>query len=171
MADELRIPNRFESLQEQFPDGYRPLILPVESDLRALNRLREQAVVQAGGVLCFLLGPTGIGKTTTVYSAAANMPEAFAPVVVVPPAVKLRDAAGWLGQGVPLPSGDQATLVLFDGREVSDDDVGLQQFVSGLNQILRRRRDVLFIWPTTDEQWHQKIAGIVLCLSRKMTAP
>ena len=160
MADALRIPNRFESLQEQFPDGYRPLILPVESDLRALSRLREQAVVQTGGVLCFLLGPTGIGKTTTVYSAAANMPQTFAPVVVVPPAVKLRDAAGWLNQGVPLPKGEQATLVLFDGREVSDDDVGLQQFISGLNQILRRRRDVLFIWPTTDEQWHQKVARI-----------
>ena len=160
MPDELRIPNRFESLQEQFPDGYRPLILPVESDLRALSRLREHAVVQAGGVLCFLLGPTGVGKTTTVYSAAANMPESFAPVVVVPPTVKLRDAAGWLSQGVSIPNAEQATLVLFDGREVSDDEVGLQQFISGLNQVLRRRPDILFIWPTTDEHWHQKVAGI-----------
>jgi hypothetical protein len=27
MCDALRIPNRFESLQQQFPGGYRPLIL------------------------------------------------------------------------------------------------------------------------------------------------
>src|SRR4026207_1237958 len=116
MTDALRIPNRFESLQAQFPEGYRPLILPVEADLRALSRLREQTAVQGGGVLCFLLGPTGIGKTTTVYSAAANMPETFAPVISVPPAVKLRDAVGWLNQGVPQPQGEKASLVLFDGR-------------------------------------------------------
>jgi len=160
MERSIRIPNRFESLHELFGAEYRPLIVPVEQDIRALVRLREQADVQGGGVLCFLLGETGVGKTTAIYSASVNLPEVFAPVVSVPSTVELRSASDWLQDNVPAAQRGLATLVLFDGREVSDDEVGLQQFLSGLNQFLRRRQDIVFVWPTTDARWHRTLSNI-----------
>lgn len=157
---ELTIPNRFESLREAFGDEIRPLIVPIDADLETLNRLQAQCRVQNGGILSFLLGPTGIGKTTTVYSAAVNMPEVYAPVVAVPSDLSFRDAVGWVIANVHKDAESRSTLVLFDGREVSDDKVGLRQFVSSLNQFLRRRSDVLFCWPTTDTDWHTEIRQV-----------
>ena len=115
---ELRIPNRFESLQEVFGQELRPLIVPIDEDLRALIALRDRASVQNGGLLCFILGPTGVGKTTAVHSAAVHMPDAFAPVLRVPPEVAIRDAGEWLNGKLPPVVQGKSLLVLFDGREV-----------------------------------------------------
>jgi hypothetical protein len=159
-VDAVIIPNRFESLQEEFGQGVRPLIVPIDEDLAAFNRFRDRARIQRGGLLCFLLGPTGVGKTTSAHSAAANMPEVFQPVVLVPHQVELREAISWITQRTAEARSGKSIIVLFDGREASDDDVGVRQFLSGLNQFLRRRPDVLFCWPTTDEVWHRKLRTV-----------
>lgn len=151
---ELRIPNRFESLQATFGAELRPLIFPIDQDLKAFLRLREHSKVQGGGVLSFLLGPSGIGKTTAVHSAVVNLPDDFVPAVVVPPSVPLREAVGWITTNLPPPKDMRTLPILFDGREVSDDTTGVKQFLSGLNQLLRHRENCVFFWPTTDEQWH-----------------
>src|SRR6266536_1555342 len=171
MADTLRIPNRFESLQEIFGQNVRPLIVAIDEDLHAFNELRERARVQNGGLLAFLLGRTGVGKTTAVHSAAINMPDAFAPVVAVPGTVPFRDALGWVTANVPPPINGKTTLVLFDGREVSDDEIGVKQFLSGLNQFLRRRADVVFCWPTTDPAWHIALRKLAETIGGSNFAP
>jgi hypothetical protein len=88
------------------------------------------------------------------------MPDAFTPLVTVPQHVELRDAAAWLRANVPAPVTGKSKLILFDGREASDDDVGVRQFLSALNLFLRTRADLLFCWPTTDASWHQKLHKI-----------
>ena len=92
MSSAITIPNRFESLQAEFNE-YRPLIVPIEEDLKAYMRLRERARLQNGGLLCFLLGPSGIGKTTSAHSAVVNAPEIFTRVVLVPHEVDFREPA------------------------------------------------------------------------------
>lgn len=157
MNSAITIPNRYESLVQTFGNEVRPLIVPVDADLAVLLRLRELARVQAGGVVAFLLGASGIGKTTTVHAASVHHPQEFTSVCSVPPTIRLRDVAGWLQSNLPAIVEGVTIPVLFDGREVSDDDVGLKQFLTALNQILRRRSDVLFLWPTTDAGWHSAI--------------
>jgi hypothetical protein len=160
VADPVKIPNRFESLQSEFGSEFRPLIIPVKEDLKALLNFRERARVKNGGLLCFLLGPSGVGKTTSVYSAASNDPDSFAPVIVVPHEVQIRDCITWITSHTPKAQSGRATLILFDGREASDDYIGTRQFLSALNQFLRRRADILFCWPTTDMDWHKELRGI-----------
>jgi hypothetical protein len=82
------------------------------------------------------------------------MPDMFAPVVPVPPEISIRDAGAWLNTHLPAPHQNKAQLILFDGREVSDDTVGVKNLLATLNQILRKRSDILFCWPTTDSEWH-----------------
>jgi hypothetical protein len=101
----IRVPNRFESLQATFGSAVRPLIVAIEEDLTAFNRLRQRARIQNGGLLCFLLGPSGVGKTTSAYSAAANMPDQFAPMAVVPDDISLRDAGSWITANAPPSAG------------------------------------------------------------------
>ncbi len=157
---ELTIPNRYESLEQLFGQEVRPLIVPIDTDLRQLNALRDRARTQNGGLLCFVLGATGVGKTTSIHAAAIHMPDDYAPVLKVPLDIDLRDAMAWLTASLPAPITGKTRIVLFDGREVTDDDVGLKQFLSGLNQCLRRRADLLFCWPTTDADWWAHVRGI-----------
>lgn len=149
---DITIPTRFESILANRDLDPTPLIVPVDQDLRQLEMLRRAARTQNGGVLAFLVGLSGIGKTTAVYSAAACMPEVYNPVLPVPHDVPLRGVSEWLADKLPPPSA-RTHLVLFDGREVSDDTVGLRQLLASLNQLLRRRPDVVALWPTTDEDW------------------
>jgi len=158
-VDNLAIPNRFESLLASPYLKFEPLIIEVGDDTRALLRVRDKAGIQQGGILVFLLGETGIGKTTAVYSLSVHVAPEFNPVVAVPPQVDVRDVAAWLETNLP-SSNDKALLVLFDGREVTDDEAGLRQFLTSLNQLLRRRRDVLFVWPTTDPDWHGNLRAL-----------
>lgn len=160
MIEEVTIPNRFESLRSEFGAEFRALIVPIEEDLKALLRFRDRARIQNGGLLCFLLGRSGIGKTTSAYSAVSNAPDAFGPVVTIPHDLELQSCISWITSQVPSAIPNKSTIVLFDGREASDDDVGVRQFLSALNQFLRRRPDVLFCWPTTDVEWHKKLRKI-----------
>ncbi|MGA7323304.1 MAG: hypothetical protein WBX25_02185 [Rhodomicrobium sp.] len=156
MKGDIKIPNRFESLLSLFGE-VRPLILPVEQDIKAFIRLRDRADHQNGGLLCFLLGSTGVGKTTSTYSVVSNMPDLFAKVVPIPDDVDIRDVVSWIKKNILISEESKTTLLLFDGREASDDDVGIKQFLSSLNQYLRKRPNILFCWPTTDAEWHKKI--------------
>jgi hypothetical protein len=155
----VRIPNRFEAILARSDMQAAPLILPVEEDLRDFERLRQLATVQSSGVIAFLLGVTGSGKTTAAYSAATHMNETFAPVTLVPHDIPLRDVYSWVSTNLPAQS-ERAQPVLLDGREITDDQIGLRQLVTSLNGLLRTRPDVLLLWPTTDTEWHQEIHSI-----------
>jgi len=152
----IRIPTRFESILARDDMQAPPLILPVESDLQEFERLRMTADLQSGGVIAFVRGETGAGKTTAVHSAAVHMSDRFDSVVAVPHDIPLRDVYAWISANLPSPA-KRTRLLLFDGREVTDDEVGLRQLIASLNALLRIRPDVLMVWPTTDDDWHKEI--------------
>ena len=153
------IPNRFESLLENSRFNYSALIYQVEEDLKAIEGLANLIRVQNGGILAFLIGPSGIGKTTSVYSASIFLKEKFNSVIAVPPQVEFRHVMNWVEKHIPDRNG-KINLILFDGREVTDDVMGIKEFISTLNQVLRRRNDLLVLWPTTDSQWHSELRNI-----------
>lgn len=100
--------------------------------------------------------PSGTGKTTAVYSLASILSDRYASVFVVPSTVPIRDLPTWLASNLPEPDG-RTVPVLIDNREASDDDVGLKQLMSSLNGILRRREDLMALWPTTDDTWRASL--------------
>jgi hypothetical protein len=159
MDKTIYLPNRFESVLASPYFKATSLIFPVSDDLSAFDQLRQKAELQQGGLLIFLLGTSGIGKTTAVYSASVHMPRNFSSVLPVPSEIELRDVISWLNKNLSIYN-EKSILILFDGREITDDMVGLKQFLSGLNNLLRKRKDLLFIWPTTDRDWHDQIRSI-----------
>ncbi len=154
----IRIPTRFEHFLNQKVNP-TPLILAVEEDLQAFNRLRRKADVQQGGLLSFLVDPSGAGKTTAVYSASSLLPDRFAPVVSVPHSVPLRGVPEWLRGNLPAGDGRSIPLLL-DNREASDDTVGLGELMAALNGLLRSRPDVVALWPTTNDKWRIELRSV-----------
>ena len=112
------IPNRFESVLGSPYFKAISLIFPVKEDLRAFDLLGQKAELQQGGLLVFLLGTTGIGKTTAVYSSSVHMSSLFSEVFLIPPEIELRNVSSWLKDHIP-KSIDKKLLILFDGRFLS----------------------------------------------------
>lgn len=154
-----RIPVRFENILERDQFDYPALLYAVEPDLERIDYLRRLAATQSSGLLSFLTGPPGAGKTTAVYSASVFMSRHFAPVFSVPSNVPLRELPNYIDTGLP-PADSRALPCLLDGREVVDDKAGVRQLMSYLNQLVRRRPDLLVFWPTSDAEWHGELRDL-----------
>ncbi|WP_406113806.1 hypothetical protein [Kitasatospora purpeofusca] len=155
----VKIPTRFEHILNSRTLSSAPLIIKVPDDMKKFEILRRTAEIQSGGVLAFLSGASGCGKTTSVWSASINMSNRFERVFPVPATVPLREVSRWLETNIPAAT-EKSLLVLMDGREASDDTVGLRQFMASLNQFLRGRSDVIVCWPTTNDEWKGELIGI-----------
>lgn len=147
----VRIPTRFE----QFVGDPTPLIVGVDSDLQAYEKLRRSAKTQQGGVLAILTADSGTGKTTSVYATSALLADRYAPVLAVPSTVPMPEIPAWIAQNAT--SSDRITPVLIDHREKSDDEIALGQVMSGLNGLARARADLMMLWPTTDLDWREQL--------------
>lgn len=166
----IRIPTRFEHILGDEQLSSTPLIVKVERDMKQFEILRRTTEIQGGGILAFLSGLSGCGKTTSVWSASINMADRFELVTVVPNTVPLREITTWLVDNLP-PKGAKSILVLIDGREASDDTVGLRQLMSSLNQFLRNRQDVIACWPTTDDDWKRELITLARTIGGSSLSP
>ncbi|MEU4566312.1 hypothetical protein [Micromonospora sp. NPDC023956] len=155
------LPTKFESVLRMGALNYAPLILKVDRDLRQFSKLLRFNMAQGAGTLAVVHNPPGKGKTTAVYAAAVLLRESFKPVISVPPqfSLPLRNIPEWVVANISGQIDDRATLVLIDGRESTDDEQGLRDVMGALNNLVRGRPDLLFVWPTTDESWRDRLVG------------
>lgn len=161
----IRIPTRFE----QFVGDPTPLIIGVDEDLAAYEKLRRSAETQQGGVLGILSAASGTGKTTSVYATAALLADRYGPVAAVPSTVPMTEIPAWIAANCP-PSG-KVTPVLIDHREKIDDEIALGQVMSGINGLARSRADLLFLWPTTDLGWRDQLIASARKVGGKTLLP
>jgi hypothetical protein len=166
----VKIPTRFEHILGDDRLSSTPLIVRVPQDMKQFDILRRTTEIQGGGILAFLSGASGCGKTTSVWSASINMSDRFELVLPVPATVPLREVGNWLQDNVP-PKTDKSLLILMDGREASDDTVGLRQFMATLNQLLRSRQDMIVCWPTTSEEWKQELISMAQMVGGSSLTP
>lgn len=140
--------------------NFGPLIIPVNEDLARFRRASAFNKAQDAGSMAVICSPPGQGKTTSVYAAASLIHTHFNPVLSVPPlaSLPLRDIPKWLQDNLPVQSA-KATLVLIDGREKTDDEQGLNDVMSSVNNAVRGRPDLQFVWPTTDTNWRDRLVA------------
>ena len=154
------LPVKFESILRNEALRFNPLIVKVDADLARFRALVRFNQAQGAGSLAVICAAPGRGKTTATYAATVLLNEQFLPVKSVPSAMhlNLREVPKWLGANLPDPS-PRTTIVLIDGRESTDDEQGLRDMMGALNDLVRGRPDLLFVWPTTDEQWRDQLVA------------
>lgn len=153
------LPVKFESILRTGDLQIRPLILKVDSDLTRFERLARFNRAQQAGSLAVVQSGPGKGKTTAVYAASVLMNDKFNTVLSVPPLISLplREIPTWLASNLPQFDSKRVTPVLIDGRESTDDAQGLRDLMGALNNVVRGRPDLLFVWPTTSELWQGEL--------------
>lgn len=106
--------------------------------------------------MSILKGRTGIGKTTMIHALPYYEPQTFNEVISIPENIEFTDIISIIKNEI----GDQTKqikIVLLDGREIIKDETGLTNFLTSLNQLLRRRKDLLVCWPVNNEEWYDKL--------------
>ncbi|WJQ07492.1 hypothetical protein QT235_01980 [Geobacillus stearothermophilus] len=151
----IKVPSRFENILPHFTNESNELgalLIEVKDDIDSFVDLVKKVQVQNGGVLSFVKGATGIGKTTTVYSMPIWRSDLFNKTYFVPVDTDFNSITQWIKDNVP-PHETKINIVLLDGREITSDAVGLTNLFTSLNQLLRRRKDLIVCWPANDDAW------------------
>lgn len=152
MDNLIDVPSRFENILPHFSNNLDTILIEVPEDTEAFVNLVRKVRVQKGGVLSFMKGETGVGKTTAVYSMPIWRSDLFKEVFIVPEEINYPDITQWIRSQVPEDE-DKINLILLDGREITSDGIGLTNFFTSLNQLLRKRKDLIVCWPANDEDW------------------
>jgi hypothetical protein len=82
----------------------------------------------------------------------------------------VREVTDWLSSNLP-GQREKTTIVRMDGREASDDRVGLKQLISGLNQLLRARPDLVVCWPTVYSEWRDELVDLARTIGGRGLCP
>ncbi len=166
------LPTKFESILRSEELTFGPLIVKVDADLAKFRSLLRFNAAQDAGSLAIVCSPPGQGKTTAAYAATVLLKDLFLPVKSVPPALSLalRDIPQWLLEHLP-PRASRTTLVLIDGRESTDDEQGLRDIMGAMNNVVRGRPDLLFVWPTTDESWRDRLVSVARSFGSQSFCP
>lgn len=153
--DKIYVPSRFESIVNYY-DDYSTIFVKPKKDIKSMLSTVEKMRTQRGGALAILKGKTGIGKTTMIHSLPYYESQTFSKVISIPENIEFTDINGVIKEKIGEPT-QQIKIVLLDGREIIDDETGLTNFLTKLNQLLRRRNDALVCWPVNNEEWYDKL--------------
>lgn len=154
-TETIYVPSRFENIINNF-DEYTPLLVKPKDDIKAFLKMTEKMKTQKSGILSILKGSTGIGKTTLIYSLPYYESTIFEKVIRVPEDCKYTEIIPWIKNNID-EENDLVKIISLDGREITTDDYGLINLLTGLNQLLRRRKDILVCWPVNDDNWYDKL--------------
>lgn len=153
--DRIYVPSRFENIINNY-DDYSAIFVKPKKDIKSMLSTIEKMKTQRGGALSILKGRTGIGKTTMIHTLPYYEPQIFDKVISIPENIEFTDIIGIVKEKIGEPT-KQIKIVLLDGREIIDDETGLTNFLTSLNQLLRRRNDLLVCWPVNNEEWFDKL--------------
>jgi energy-coupling factor transporter ATP-binding protein EcfA2 len=131
------------------------------------------------GKLLFLIGKTGVGKTTLAAACGLYLARYVTKVVTPPPdyELPLGELVVWLGKNVSPDDREQGIVVVnLDGRELpAVDPQARQAAMVNLNAYLRRTNNVLALWPVINRSFADEMIEILTqvggssALSRRQT--
>lgn len=147
----VKIPHRFEALRDTVGAArLAQVLIEPSADVAEMKKALADVKGAGQGKLLFLLGDTGVGKTSLAESLPIFLPMVVGKVTTPPPDYKvpLRELPGWLARNASLGSGSGINIVNLDGREIpAVDEQEAQTAMLNLNALLRRTPNVLAVWP------------------------
>lgn len=157
MEDIIKIPSRFEGLLGSFGEVTHSILLPISKDIEEFMRISISINRTSQGKLIFLYGPSGIGKSSFLYSLPIFQPKYFTCEVKLPLAwdLELSQIPGYIAKNIP--RSEKITIVTVDRRESPDfDEREFKGLMVNLNALLRDRADILVVWPVTDRAFAEQ---------------
>ena len=160
------VPTRYEGLLDAVGQQQIGQVeLESEADFASIKEALVEVTGSGQGKLLFLLGDTGVGKTTLAASCQLYLANHVTKVVTPPPdyELPLGELPGWLNKGVQ--SGDRErgiVVVNLDGRELPAVDAAARQAAMvNLNAYLRRTKNLLAVWPVINRSFAEELVRLL----------
>ncbi|MGY6240728.1 hypothetical protein ACW910_25120 (plasmid) [Burkholderia ambifaria] len=160
------VPTRYESLVDAVgPQNIGQVLLESQVDLTAVKEALVEVTSAGQGKLLFLLGETGVGKTTLATSCQLYLATHVSKVVTPPPdyELPLSELVSWLSKNVINGDRERGVVVVnLDGRELPAVDAAARQAAMvNLNAYLRRTKNVLALWPVINRDFAEDLVGVL----------
>lgn len=160
------VPTRYEGLLEAVgPQGLGQVLLESEPDLNVIKEALVEVKSAGQGKLLFLLGGTGVGKTTLAASTQIYLASHVSRVLTPPPdyELPLNELPSWLNKNVDANDRKRGVVVVnLDGRELpATDPTARQAAMVNLNAYLRRTSNLLAVWPVVNRPFAQDLLRLL----------
>ena len=160
------VPTRYEGLLEAVgAQSLSQVLLESESDLVALKETLVEVKSAGQGKLLFLLGGTGVGKTTLAASCQIYLASHVSKVLTPPPdyELPLGELPAWLNRHVDAKDRGRGVVVVnLDGRELpAVDATARQAAMVNLNAYLRRTPNLLAVWPVVNQAFAEDLLRLL----------
>lgn len=160
------VPTRYEGLVEAVgAQQLGQVLLESEPDLTAVKEALVEVVSSGQGKLMFLLGGTGVGKTTLAASCQLYLANHVVKVVTPPPDYELAlgDLPTWLSKNVQAADRAKGVVVVnLDGRELpAVDHSARQAAMVNMNAYLRRTKNLLAVWPVINRAFADDLVQLL----------
>jgi hypothetical protein len=160
------VPTRYEGLIEAVgPHQMGQVLLESEPDLAAVKEALVEVASAGQGKLLFLLGGTGVGKTTLAASCQLYLANHVSKVVTPPPDydLPLSELPSWLNKNVLAADRNRGIVVVnLDGRELPAVDLSARQAAMvNLNAYFRRTKNLLAVWPVINQPFAQELITLL----------
>jgi hypothetical protein len=160
------VPTRYEGLLDAVgSEGIGQVLLESESDLTALKEVLVEVKSAGQGKVLFLLGGTGVGKTTLAASTQIYLATQVSKVLTPPPdyELPLSELPAWLNKHVDAKDRGRGVVVVnLDGRELPATDVTARQAAMvNLNAYLRRTPNLLAVWPVVNRAFAEDLLALL----------
>lgn len=154
---QLKLPSRFEGLIKTFGETTNSILLPLKNDISEFKKIALGIKRVSQGKLIFLHGPSGLGKSSFLYSLPVFEPQLFIKEIKLPLIwdLDLSDIPKYIAQNIERT--EKITIVTIDRRESLDfDEKVFKGMMVNLNALLRERDDILIVWPVTNKDFAEQ---------------
>ena len=160
------VPTRYEGLVEAVgQQNIGQVLLECGEDLLAIKECLVELNSARQGKLLFLIGKTGIGKTTLAAACGIYLAAYVTKIVTPPPdyELPLTGLVEWLNRNVSAADREKGVVVVnLDGRELpAVDPAARQAAMVNLNAYLRRTTNVLALWPVINNDFADEMISIL----------
>ena len=160
------VPTRYESLLEAVgQQQVGQVLLESEPDLAVIKASLVEVASAGQGKLLFLLGGSGVGKTTLAASCQLYLANHVVKVVTPPPdyELPLGELASWLNANVLTADREKGIVVVnLDGRELpAVDEAARQAAMVNLNAYFRRTKNLLAVWPVINRAFAEDLIRLL----------
>lgn len=160
------VPTRYEGLLDAVgQQQIGQVLLESEADLAAVKEALVEVASAGQAKLLFLLGETGVGKTTLAASCQLYLANHVTKVVTPPPdyELPLGELPSWLNKNVVTSDRERGIVVVnLDGRELPAVDASARQAAMvNLNAYFRRTKNLLAVWPVINRAFAEELARLL----------
>ncbi|MGE6743092.1 hypothetical protein ACQKGC_22740 [Allorhizobium pseudoryzae] len=158
LIENVVLPDRYEVLQREAPEGLGTIVVPVEPALQHIDAIKRRMRVSGRGAFLILRGNSGAGKSTFLHTVKLYRENVKTHSISGGASIR-----GYLDRFTPTAGGDLDILVLEErDAAISFTEQELEDWLHSINGFIRsdRGQKCLVVWPCNTDPLRDRLISL-----------